>query len=126
VAVRHRMLAGTAGAALLAGALALSAGGGTATAATGKAQIAAVCNDVAAVLSDGPDPGADPVGYAEAQIRQLRMVKTSDKSLKKTIDNLAAAYEAFYRDNGDATAKKLTKSAIKKMNAACPGSGAAL
>ncbi len=34
------------------------------------------CKQVEAVLSDGPDPEADPVGYAQAQILPLREIHT--------------------------------------------------
>src|ERR1700733_15082867 len=47
------------------------------------------CQQVTAALSDGPDPGADPVGYAEAQILPLRQIRTSDPTLKAAISRLA-------------------------------------
>jgi hypothetical protein len=51
---------------------------------------------VSAVLSDGPDPTADPVGYAEAQIVPLRAVRTDDVSLRQVLGQLADAYQQEY------------------------------
>ena len=44
--------------------------GAASTARTGTAR-ARDCERVGVVLADGPDPGADPVGYAESQILPL-------------------------------------------------------
>jgi len=84
--------------------------------------VQAGCQQVAAVLSDGPDPGADPVGYAEAQILPLRQLQTPDKALQAAISDLAAAYQGFYNvgGHGDA-AKAAVTSAAKKINSLCPG-----
>ena len=40
------------------------------------------------MLSNGPDPDADPVGYAQAQILPLREIDTSDANLHQAIDAL--------------------------------------
>jgi hypothetical protein len=83
--------------------------------------LAPTCQRVADVLSDGPDPGADPVGYALAQVLPLRQIKTSDAALKAAIDELAAAYESVYKTNAAAgTAAAVTKAdtAVDKI---CPG-----
>ena len=40
------------------------------------------CVAVGDVLSDGPDSGADPVGYAQAQILPLRQLKIADAPLR--------------------------------------------
>jgi hypothetical protein len=83
--------------------------------------VAVACQRVADVLSDGPDPGADPVGYALAQVLPLRQIKTSDAALKAAIDELAAAYESVYKTNAAAgTAAAVTKAdtAVDKI---CPG-----
>lgn len=79
------------------------------------------CASVAAVLSDGPDPGADPVGYAEAQIVPLRQIHTSDAALKKAIDGLSGAYRQFYTTNGSSSAKLVLKNASAAVNHICPG-----
>ena len=50
---------------------------------------AALCNELNAVLSDGPDPGADPVGYALSQILPLQQqVHSSDTSVMATVTKL--------------------------------------
>src|ERR1700689_3192152 len=73
---------------------------GSAPSATSKANIKNTCARVSAVLSDGPDPVADPVGYAEAQIRPLTQIKTSDADLQTAIKYLDATYRLFYQTNG--------------------------
>jgi hypothetical protein len=83
------------------------------------------CQQVTAVLTDGPDPGADPVGYAEAQILPLRQISTSDTTLSNAIGALASAYSSYSTANGKSTAATATlNAAINKINALCPGAGA--
>ncbi len=99
---------------------------GTGSAGTSGAASAAVvrttCTQVSAVLSDGPDPGADPVGYAEAQILPLGQIHTSDARLRTAIDKLASAYRAFFDSNGSSPSAKLAvASASKQINSFCPG-----
>jgi len=87
----------------------------------------AACQQVSAVLTDGPDPGADPVGYAEAQILPLRQITTTDAAVRQAIGDLANAYSAYSAANG--TSKPATATlnvAISKINAICPGAGASL
>ncbi len=80
------------------------------------------CQQVSAVLSDGPDPDADPVGYAEAQIDPLRQISTSDQALHRAIGQLADAYQEFYESNGTSgTAKQAVAAASKKVDSICPG-----
>jgi uncharacterized protein YceK len=116
-------------------ALALSACGSSAsTAATSQASQAsqaskaqttsmkaATCEQVSAVLSDGPDPDADPVGYAEAQIDPLRTIHSQDSALQSAITQLAAAYQQFFSSNGTSTAKEAVSVASNKINSFCPG-----
>jgi hypothetical protein len=95
-------------------------------AATSKPVSAAVvhttCTQVSAVLSDGPDPDADPVGYAEAQILPLGQIRTSDAQLRVAISKLAGAYRAFFDSNGSSSAAKLAVTAAsKRINSFCPG-----
>lgn len=81
-----------------------------------------VCQAIAAVLSDGPDPGADPVGYAEAQILPLREIHTSDKLLRVAIERLASAYQTFYGANGvGKSAQRAVAAASKTVEGYCPG-----
>ena len=84
---------------------------------------ATVCQEVGATLADGPDPDADPVGYALAQIVPLRQIKaTSDAPLQEAIDNLSSAYQQFYKEKGAGkTAGDAVSTATKKINALCPG-----
>jgi ABC-type phosphate transport system substrate-binding protein len=108
--------------------LALTACGSSApssSAASGKAtqtaETTATCEQVSAVLSDGPDPGADPVGYAEAQVDPLRRISTSDAALQGAIDKLADAYQTFYTSNGTKTAGEAVSVASSAINSICPG-----
>lgn len=95
---------------------------GSSTAASGSnAAVQGTCQQVSAVLSDGPDPDADPVGYAEAQVLPLRQIHTSDHDLQTAVDGLAQAYEHIYQTNGAPSAKGELKAAGDKINAICPG-----
>jgi hypothetical protein len=79
------------------------------------------CQQVSAVLSDGPDPDVDPVGYAQAQILPLRQIHTADKNLQGAIDALDSAYQKFTATNGAPPAKQAVSRAGDKVNALCPG-----
>jgi hypothetical protein len=81
----------------------------------------AACQNVTAVLSDGPDPDADPVGYAQAQILPLKQVHTSDQQLATAINALMTAYQDVVSTNGGATATKAETKASNQLNALCPG-----
>jgi hypothetical protein len=86
------------------------------------AAVRATCTKVSAVLSDGPDPDADPVGYAEAQILPLGQIRTADAQLRAAISKLAGAYRAFFASNGSSSAAKLAVAAAsKRINSFCPG-----
>lgn len=80
-----------------------------------------VCRDISAVLSDGPDPSADPVGYALAQVKPLRQIQTSDIALQAAIDDLASAYERVVTTKDSASAKQGVAAASDKVDAICPG-----
>jgi hypothetical protein len=74
------------------------------------------------VLSDGPDPDADPVGYAQAQILLLRQLTIGDAALHKAVLTLAGAYQTFSsgaKPGGAAAALKVAK-AESAVNAICP------
>jgi len=80
------------------------------------------CTLVSDVLSDGPDPDADPVGYAQAQILPLRQLSIGDATLQSAVTSLAAAYEMFSKSTGGthaAAAQTVTK-AENKVNKICP------
>jgi hypothetical protein len=88
------------------------------------------CTAVADVLADGPDPDADPVGYAQAQVLPLRQLVIGDAALHRDVLALATAYQAYstaYQaystassaDRAAASAKVTT--AAKVINSICPG-----
>jgi hypothetical protein len=81
------------------------------------------CQKISAALADGPDGDADPVGHALAQIIPLQQIKApSNKTLQTAIDNLDAAYQRFYQDNGEGqSAKQAVTQATDKLNTLCPG-----
>jgi hypothetical protein len=107
----------------LAAALFLAAcGSGSGRAASSAPTASAACTQISAALSDGPDPGADPVGYAEAQIKPLQAIKTGDTVLRAAIIRLASAYAAVYATDGKSSAAaKAVKDASRKVNSICPG-----
>lgn len=105
---------------LLGGAALLGACGGSSSTASGPA-VERTCQAVAAVLSDGPDPQADPVGYAEAQVQPLAGVHTTDAALQGAIDQLDRAYESFYRTGGAKTAAQAEDRASSLLDRYCPG-----
>ena len=81
------------------------------------------CTAVADVLSDGPDPDADPVGYAEAQVLPLRQLKIADTALRGAVQQLATAYQAYSTATGAAgtVAALRSSKAEAEVNAICPG-----
>jgi hypothetical protein len=86
------------------------------------AAVQSSCQQVSAVLSDGPDPDADPVGYAEAQILPLRGLSVSDQALRTAITQLADAYQEFFDSNGkSSSAKEAVTVASNKLDSICPG-----
>jgi hypothetical protein len=87
-----------------------------------SAALKRACKQVEAVLSDGPEPAADPIGYAQAQVLPLRQIDTADRPLRKAIDGLASAYAAFSAANGAGHhAKSAVRAAVGDLNAICPG-----
>lgn len=99
----------------------LSACASPGTPATASSAVQHTCQAVSAVLSDGPDPGADPVGYAEAQVLPLRQIHTSDQHLQKAIDALATAYQEVFDTNGSEAATAAVHGASDQVNTICPG-----
>ena len=83
--------------------------------------IASTCQAVSAVLSDGPDPSADPVVYAEAQVLPLRHIQTADRDLQRAIGDLASAYLQYYTTGGNSAARQAVSQAGKDVDAICPG-----
>jgi major membrane immunogen (membrane-anchored lipoprotein) len=79
------------------------------------------CKQVEAALSDGPEPQADPVGYAQAQVLPLHQIHTSDGTLRQAIGTLAGAYQAFSSTHGASQAKSAVSAASKTIERLCPG-----
>src|SRR5271156_6493265 len=84
--------------------LAIIVTSGTAISACGSSSASsappATCQQVSAVLANGPDPDADPVGYAQAQILPLRQVHSSDDQLTRSLSDLESAYQNVVDSNG--------------------------
>jgi hypothetical protein len=100
---------------------ACSSGHPAASAGTSK-----TCAQVRAVLSDGPDPDQDRVGYAETQILPLRKVHAATPALRSAITELADAYDRFFASGGKSpAATRAVAAAAAHMNKLCPGAGAA-
>jgi hypothetical protein len=102
-------------------ALTLAISGCGSTASHPSASINSPCNQVAAVLSDGPDPGADPVGYAAAQVLPLRELKLSAGRVRTDALALASAYAQFSSTKGSARAKAAVTQASHALDTICPG-----
>ena len=103
----------------------LACGCGSSPASSAASANQHACQQVSAVLSDGPDPGADPVGYAEAQILPLRQIGTADPALRAAIGQLADAYQQFFASDGESnSAKQAVAAASQRLNSICPGAAA--
>jgi len=100
-----------------------SAATSTSSAALYGTAIKQQCTAVADVLSDGPDPDADPVGYAEAQVLPLRQLTITDTALRGAVHKLATAYQAYSTSTGAAgtTAALAASKAEAAVNVICPG-----
>jgi hypothetical protein len=103
----------------LALALLLSACSGSAPATTATKK---TCQQVGAVLAEGPDPDTDPAGYAEAQILPLSQIHASDQQLRSAIGQLDTAYRQLFASKGaSSAAAQAVVAATKKINAICRG-----
>ena len=109
------------GGSLLLGACGSSTASSTASSNAGTVAASGACTQVSAALSDGPDPDADPIGYAQAQILPLHQISTSNDRLRTDIDGLAVAYQAVVATNNSAAAKQAVARASNKVDALCPG-----
>jgi hypothetical protein len=118
---RHALSALTFAAVVAAALTACDSASPTASAAITGTAIEQQCTSVADVLSDGPDPNADPVGYAEAQVLPLRQLKIINGNLRAAVRQLADAYEVFSSTDGRATAEAIKVSEAEgKIDALCP------
>ena len=99
-----------------------SASSQTSSAASLGSAVQQDCTSVTDVLSDGPDSGADPVGYAEAQVLPLRALTINDATLHQAVLTLASAYETFSTSSTStraASALAVSK-AENEVNKICP------
>jgi hypothetical protein len=80
-----------------------------------------ICTQIAGVLGNGPDPDADPVGYAEAQIGPLATIHASTPTLQLAISALDLAYRHEYADHASPASKAAVKRAQHQVNTLCPG-----
>jgi hypothetical protein len=80
-------------------------------------QVQQDCTAVSDALANGPDPDADAVGYAQAQVLPLRQLKIGDAALRADVLALAGAFQAFSAGGGSAAA--VTK-AEDSVNSICP------
>jgi hypothetical protein len=80
------------------------------------------CTAVSDVLADGPDPDADSVGYAEAQVLPLAQLNLADPTLAHAVRRLDTAYKSFSSTNGakGTPAAVAVSAAEKAVNAICP------
>ncbi len=106
---------------VLGGSLLLDACGSSSASPTRTAVASGSCTQINAVLSDGPDPDADPVGYAQAQILPLRQISTSNDKLRAAIEDLGAAYKAVVATNNSGASKQQVSAASNQVDALCPG-----
>jgi len=100
----------------------LAACSSQASSAVSAAVVRKTCGKVSAVLSDGPDPTADPVGYAEAQILPLGQIRAPDRAFGSAISKLARAYRELFASNGTSgAAKAAVAAASRRIDSFCPG-----
>jgi hypothetical protein len=107
----------TPGLLLLAGCGSSSSGGS----ASAIVPIPSICTQISGVLGSGPDPDADPIGYAEAQIGPLAAVHTTKSSLQQAITALDAAFKQEFADHASSPSKAAVRKAQRQVNTYCPG-----
>jgi hypothetical protein len=120
VLTAHRSPAGLTVALVLAALLAACGSSSQSTASSTLAKRRA-CKQVEAVLSDGPDPEADPIGYAQAQVLPLRGIHASEAKLAGAIGELAFAYRQYGASKGSTSAQARVNSATRAIKTLCPG-----
>lgn len=100
-----------------------SAAAGTPSATGSAALLSQDCTNVSDVLSDGPDPTADAVGYAQAQILPLQQLSLGDAAVHTAVDQLDTAFGTFVNAKGSAQTQAGAKvtAAENALNDLCPG-----
>jgi hypothetical protein len=122
VAKRNRTLVVVAPLALAIGAVACGSGPAAVNAKAASAAPAGLCQTLEGVLSDGPDPDADPVGYAQSQVLPLQGIHSSDTAAAGSLRQLIGGDEALVQSDGTDHAATVTiKKAFAAINRACPG-----
>lgn len=121
-----RIVLAAAVAALAATTMAACSSSGTSPSASATQAGAAKAQDCLAlsgVLSDGPDPDSDAVGYAQAQVLPLQKLTVGDPAVRSAVSQLDAAFQAFSADDGSAQSQNAAKvaSAEDALNKLCPG-----
>jgi hypothetical protein len=93
------------------------------SASSSAAALSQDCTAVSDVLADGPDPTADSVGYAEAQILPLKQLNLTVPAVRSAVDQLDAAFSAFAAATGPAQVQAAVKvsTAQDAVNKLCPG-----
>jgi hypothetical protein len=80
-----------------------------------------VCTQISGTLGNGPDPDADPIGYAEAQIKPLAAIHPANQKLASALVLLDHAYQGVYDTNNAPASKAAVRHAQHLVNAVCPG-----
>ena len=96
----------------------------TASPASSASALSQDCTALSDVLSDGPDPTADSVGYAQAQILPLKQLKLNESNVQSAVNRLETAFTAFVAASDPSTqtqAAVQVTSAENAVNALCPG-----
>jgi hypothetical protein len=98
-----------------------SASSQTSTAVLGTA-VQQACTTISDVLADGPDPDADPVGYAQAQVLPLRQLTIGNATLHRAVLTLASAYQTLSTSTTStrAAATQAVSKAENEVNKICP------
>jgi hypothetical protein len=80
-----------------------------------------ICTQISGVLGNGPDPDADPVGYAEAQIKPLAAIHATNPKLASAVTALDHAFQGEFATNLSPASKAAVHRAQHLVNAVCPG-----
>ena len=88
--------------------------------ATGAGTTSAACAEISATLSDGPDPGVDPVGYAQAQVRPLDDLRIVATPLARDVKALDQAFRLVVIERGAPTSRRAETAAVRALDAMCP------
>jgi sugar phosphate permease len=85
---------------------------------------AATCQTITGTLANGPDPDADPIGHAQAQIVPLQKIPTTNAGLKDALTSLSSAYATYVKDDGSKASRQGVALAARQLDTYCPGAAA--